>query len=660
MKLLLENLVRIGIVTGKVTTSEFSFKIDDIEKTIKGQYVIAIDKRDKRVILAQIVDIIRTGQISTAFCDVLGEIKDSKLFSCKRPIASGSIVYLPPSKLLSSVITRTRPEKGLLVGKILTHPELVPIYYNFKDLARHFLITATTGGGKSYTIAVIIEELVKLIESGLEKLAVVVFDLHNEYGGLAFQNIDEAQVKILSEYGLSPRTLEERLLIFDWDYNPPHLSPLFTPDRLLFIYGVKEQRFALILKELMGEREKIKLEELLNEVEASDLHPSTKQALITRIRALMESGLFSQRYITPRKFLIPGYVTIFRLANTPLGDYGIRFFVADVLKNIFEEAKGKGLNFKVVIILDEAHFFAPRKGRQDPVREIIARIAREGRKYGVWLILATQSPRDLSKEVIMNCNSLLALKLQREDAVELSRIFGIHSNLIDVFTTLAPGNGYLKAPSFSFPVFIHVRPKMTMDPKGSPELLQRIEKKMIELAEKTKHIVEEKIAKKRRKVTLPKQPPVEQKAVIAEKKLEKKIAPPPPPEKTLPAPPPPPAVPKKKEAPKLEKKIEIRKAPRIAYEKEVLQSIIEEIYELGPASMQLLREILELKAMPLSLALAKYDASVIDSLRFIGIIRERGNTIVLSLKQFLEIRLGRKLSEHEVREYEKYLMEYIS
>ncbi|MHA1616469.1 MAG: ATP-binding protein [Candidatus Njordarchaeales archaeon] len=651
---------RIGIVTGKVTTSEFSFKIDDVEKTIKGQYVIAIDKQNKKkVVLAQIVDIIRTGQIAIAYCNILGEIRDSKLTSCKRPIASGSIVYIPPSDLLSKMISRTPPDKGLLLGKILTHPEFVPIYYNIDDLARHFLITATTGGGKSYTIAVIIEELLRIMEKKKENTVIVVFDLHNEYGCLVFPNDNKDQIDKLSEFNLTPRGFEDRLLVFDWDYNPPHLSPFFTPDRLLFIYGVKEQKYALILKELMGERSQIKLEDLLNEVEASDLHPSTKQALITRIRALMESGLFSDEYITPQKVLKPGFITIFRLANTPLGDFGIRFFVADVLKNIFEETKKRRYNFKIIIILDEAHFFAPRKGRIDPVREVISRIAREGRKYGVWLVLATQSPRDLSKEVIMNCNSLLALKLQREDAIELSRIFGIDSKLVDVFTTLAPGNGYLKAPSLTFPVFISIRPKMSSDLKSSPHLSKFIEERIKEIANKTRSILRQPA-----KVEPPQLPPVPsvkeeisppKPSIKPPKKEKKKIVKPP--EHKLPE-----RISMEKEEGVIERK-KTHKIPetkaRISYEKDILYSIIEELRELGIASLQLLSELLRLKAIPLSLLLAKYDSGVIDSLKILGLAQERGSQLVLTLESFLENRFGRKLSRTEIERYVDFIIDHL-
>ena len=637
----------LGVVHGKTKTSEFSFRIFDLKKIMQGQYVIAIEKDTKRKILGHITGLVFSGRTAIAHCEVLGEVRNSSLSAPKRPITAGSQVIMPTREFLENLLVKSLPEKRLLIGKIFTHPQFIPVFYNPEDLARHLFITATTGGGKSYAIGVFIEELISLMERFKEEYSIVVFDVHNEYGGLLLPNEDEEQIKKLEEYGLKPRAFCDNVFIFDWDYNPPKLSPVFTPDRLLFIYGMKEYRFALLLQQLVKNRELITLEELYSLVELSDLHPSTKQALLIRIRALIESGLLHDEYITPEKFLKPGWSTIFRLANTPLGDFGIRFFVADILRQIYDAYKEERVKHKTIIVIDEAHLFAQRGGQRDPVREIIERIAREGRKYGLWLIISSQSPRDLSDTILMQCNSILALKLHKEDASELSKVFGIPKDIADSLTVLPPGQGYLKAPSLRLPIMIEIRTKQSLDIKGLEDRQRRVEEEVKRRAYETKLLIFGPSTEIEKEVIKPEKPKEPKKVAVTTlltspkeevQETKKDFA-------TL-------------VAPKKKIKEKIRRE-RVKYDREVLESIIEEIKDQGIAARALIRELIIYRQIPLPKALTLANERVIDALKIVGFIRERGNTLILNLGNILETRIGRRLSTIELEEYLNEIYEQI-
>jgi hypothetical protein len=67
------------------------------------------------------------------------------------------------------------------------------------------------------------------------------------------------------------------------------------------------------------------------------------------------------------------------------------------------------------IVLDEAHNFAPAEPRnviQARVTDKLIQIAAEGRKYGLYLILATQRPRKLHPSLVLECENVCLLRVQ--------------------------------------------------------------------------------------------------------------------------------------------------------------------------------------------------------------------------------------------------------
>lgn len=65
----------------------------------------------------------------------------------------------------------------------------------------------------------------------------------------------------------------------------------------------------------------------------------------------------------------------------------------------------------LLVVLDEAHRFVPADGDSSPARRTVARIAKEGRKYGVGLMLVSQRPSDIDQEVASQCGTLVALRV---------------------------------------------------------------------------------------------------------------------------------------------------------------------------------------------------------------------------------------------------------
>jgi DNA helicase HerA-like ATPase len=81
----------------------------------------------------------------------------------------------------------------------------------------------------------------------------------------------------------------------------------------------------------------------------------------------------------------------------------------------YRRSHPKGLSLPTVLVLEEAHTFV-RRGKDDEgpaatpaqlCRETFERIAREGRKFGLGLVLSSQRPSELSPTVLAQCNTFL-------------------------------------------------------------------------------------------------------------------------------------------------------------------------------------------------------------------------------------------------------------
>lgn len=83
----------------------------------------------------------------------------------------------------------------------------------------------------------------------------------------------------------------------------------------------------------------------------------------------------------------------------------------------FSDDKDRGKN-PIVIVLEEAQNYIPEKNnsnKESIAKRVFERIAREGRKYGISLLVSSQRPSELSKTVLSQCNSFIIHRLQNPE-----------------------------------------------------------------------------------------------------------------------------------------------------------------------------------------------------------------------------------------------------
>ncbi len=128
-----------------------------------------------------------------------------------------------------------------------------------------------------------------------------------------------------------------------------------------------------------------------------------------------------------------------------------------------------------VIVLEEAHnYVRPRRQDEDRgiaiSRDAFERIAKEGRKFGLSLMVASQRPSEISPTIISQCANFVMHRLQNPDDIEHFRsiVPSQSRRLLDQVTVLAPGEGIVLGSAFNIPARVRIHPPERYPSSRSP------------------------------------------------------------------------------------------------------------------------------------------------------------------------------------------------
>jgi hypothetical protein len=136
----------------------------------------------------------------------------------------------------------------------------------------------------------------------------------------------------------------------------------------------------------------------------------------------------------------------------------------------------------VVAVLDEAHQFLNRSLGEEHDRyplDAFELIAKEGRKYGLTLTLATQRPRDVPEGVISQVGTLIVHRLTNgHDRDIVSKAAGeIDKSAIAFLPTLAPGEAVLLGVDFVVPMIVRIDEPVQKPDSAGPDYQKHWKKK---------------------------------------------------------------------------------------------------------------------------------------------------------------------------------------
>ena len=113
-----------------------------------------------------------------------------------------------------------------------------------------------------------------------------------------------------------------------------------------------------------------------------------------------------------------------------------------------------------MIVCEEAHNYIPKNGGADydASKKSIERIAKEGRKYGLSLMVVSQRPSEVSDTIFAQCNNFISLKLTNmADQSYIKNLLPNNSNSVaDVLTTLAPGQCLVVGDATPIPTVVKI------------------------------------------------------------------------------------------------------------------------------------------------------------------------------------------------------------
>lgn len=484
----------VGMIFGEVGYRSFNFIVSRNSNLQKGAYV-KVNHENYGWVLAQVGSIKRynemyslnvitgstqpkedVGERIVAHAQVIGYV-DGKGFlkNPKSPFRPGEKVYEADSSLIRKSLN-LGVKTGIYLGLLEGHQDRVPVYLNVNKLIqKHVCILAKTGAGKSYTVGVLVEEL---IEKGVP---VVIIDPHGEYAALKNPNSNPMELEFMGKYGVSPKGYENIV-----EYTPNlSLNPQADRKLALDITQLSIANFLEMLPTKIPDTQKGILFEALQIAKSHGrytlddiiriIHEHKSKAkwnLLTNLEMLRESKIFEGTPVHPRDLVKRGVVSIVNLRGVRPDIQEI--IVTRLVNEIFNDRK-RGKVAPLFFLLEEAHNFAPERGfGKSTALSVVRIIASEGRKFGMGLCVVSQRPARVDKSVLSQCNTQIILKVTNpNDLRAISQsIEGFTADLEEEIMQLQPGVALIVGDVVEQPIFVDIRVKKSRHGGASVEVVR--------------------------------------------------------------------------------------------------------------------------------------------------------------------------------------------
>ena len=336
-----------------------------------------------------------------------------------------------------------------------------------KFFQRHAVIVGGTGSGKSWTTAKILEQVSKLPNANA-----IIFDLHGEYGTLRGDGFRHFKIAGTSDLDAGRSLADGVIHLPYWLLSYDAMVSMFI-DRS----DSNAPNQAMVISRAVIEAKKIYLsakdeETLIDNFTIDSPIPFDLEAVLAKLEELDTEDVEGARANTTKAGEFKGKLgrLIQRLKNKQTdrrlgflfqgGKPTLEFDWLETLSSALiagsmdQSEKGGGVkivNFSevpsdilplivslvaklafsiqqwtpnkdrhpIALFCDEAHLYIPERTSTDSSGEvsvqIFERIAKEGRKYGLGLVVISQRPSEVNRTVMSQCNNLIAMRLTNGD-----------------------------------------------------------------------------------------------------------------------------------------------------------------------------------------------------------------------------------------------------
>ena len=298
-------------------------------------------------------------------------------------------------------------------------------------LGKHFAILGTTGSGKSCAVALILHALLEQNPNA----HVVVLDPHNEYAH-AFGDMAEVIDPDTLELPYWLLTLEELAEVALSSKGDERAADTAVLSELIQKCKQEFPGNADIAETLTGDTPvPYRLGDftrLINEAMGKLGGKPEALAPYQRLKARLETLETDKRFafmfeglnvrdnmakVLSRIFRVPVSgkpISIINLSGVPSEILNV--VVSVLCRMTFDLALWSDRAVPTLLVCEEAHRYAPQDTALgfEPTKRALARIAKEGRKYGVSLCVVSQRPSELATDILSQCNTIFALRLSNQ------------------------------------------------------------------------------------------------------------------------------------------------------------------------------------------------------------------------------------------------------
>jgi len=429
----------LGVVESCFIKSDALEDISNYQEALESKIVAEINKRDKSF------------KINVKILGLLDLLKQSKVILPEIPPLPGTEVFRANKDDLKEIFN-PEDESWLKIGTLLRNSH-VNVKININKLAtRHLGILAMTGMGKSNLVSVIAKSISEIPGT------MVIFDYHDEYRFLNGDNINFVQAQI------NPR--------------------LLTAEKFAEVIEIRDNadiQNSILLKAFDNDDLKKKIEDnfwdfLENNIKEIGIKEkrftTSAERVLDKIKEARRrfNNILIPNSFDPVSHIKEGKLNIINLIEftEKQANVAIAFYLESILyqRKISKTKNTQSKNniekqilfhSPVIVVIEEAHVFIPKNENTD-TKYIASKVAREGRKFGVGLIIVSQRPRSLDPNVLSQMGSLSIMKIvQQEDQSQIwSASEAINAKIIEQLPSLNPGEALFVGQWVNLPSFIKI------------------------------------------------------------------------------------------------------------------------------------------------------------------------------------------------------------
>ncbi|AIG98450.1 putative ATPase [Archaeoglobus fulgidus DSM 8774] len=497
------SLEKLGVVFGDASPTEFYFVTDENKHPPRWEYVLVkskenIDGEEVKVDVIAQIDAIYSSSMALsgkpsldvvekirdaglvdkrlfAKARVLGFLYEGNVLQPRRAIYPGNDVFRAPENILKDFYSYPE-EEGLFIGHLITRQD-VPVSISVRGFRRHLAILAQTGAGKSYAAGVLLEELLK------KGATVVVLDPHADYVFLSRKKDGSKfsdRVSVFRTPESTGRYDESQIgKVNSYEVKFSDLSI----DEIVTVCGISERWTKIIgaIREAIEELGKsCSLNDLIKKLEERG-DPDSLRAL-NYVRRLSKIRVFGSATTDIEKLLKPKHISVVDLSG--LDDRVSDYIAFRILSGIYEKAETQQYRYPVFVFVEEAHRFIPNR-ENTLSKGIIKRIAAEGRKFGVFLVLITQRPYKIDPDALSQCNSQIIMRMTNPEdqrAVKNSSE-RMSESLLNDLPGLNVGEAVIVGEVTRAPVMVKIRQRETEEGGADIDVVEKLREAVKEAEE---------------------------------------------------------------------------------------------------------------------------------------------------------------------------------